>query len=97
MEDIYLLLLGSKYKELDKYPANVIKVIDLAIKAYDAAKMQEAETFIFVMTEMKKFINFSFASPQKEKMIAEITRIESSNSPQSFLENFRSFLKITLS
>jgi hypothetical protein len=97
MEDIYLLLLGAKYKNLDKCPAGVIKVTDLAVKAYDAAKMQEVETFVFVMNEMKKFINFGFASPQKEKMLKAVADIEKSNSPQSFLENFRTFLKITLS
>jgi len=96
MEDIYVLLLGSKYRELDKYPANVIKIIDLAVKAYEAAKMQDAETLAFVMIELKKFINFAFLSPQKEDLLQAIAAIEKSTTYQGFLENFRGFIKIAL-
>lgn len=93
MEELYYQLLGAKYHDLEKQTANVKKVIDLAIKAYDFTKKQELENFVFTMDELKKFIRLAFKSPKKDNLLFDFEEIMHSKSATHYIENFRKLLK----
>ena len=93
MEQVYKLLLGSKYKQLDKYPSNVIKVIDLAVKAFDFVKRDEVENFDFVTLEMRKFITLAFKSPLKEILLMDLEQTIDSKSPKEYFDNVQKLIK----
>lgn len=93
MEELYQLLLGPRYVGIDKYPANVRKTIDLAIKAYLAMKKKDDETLAFVMAELGKFLTLAFKTPHKEQLLIDFDNILHAKSEEVSLKNFQLLLK----